>query len=97
MWSRQPVILLLVALEHLLLAAFHTAVNLFARLAAGIETLQEKKIFAVAYVLRVGQRRGAFAEREIVKCIEQIGLSHTVVAQKQFRPAKTPGRPGQYS
>ena len=73
----------LIALESLLLSAFHAAVDVFFFSKLGlVKPLHHKEIGLVAHHLRVDGIGGAFAEREVVDGIEQVGLAHAVLTNE---------------
>ena len=78
---RQSLILLLIALEVLLRAPFHSAIDR-GRICRVIivEPLQHEEVLIMADHLRVDARIGTMAERQVIDRIQQIGLAHAVVA-----------------
>ena len=76
-------VFLTIALEVLLGATLHTAIHYLGfRLVGGISALEHKELLAMAYHLRVGIADAATTERKIVYGIENIGLTHPIVADK---------------
>ena len=80
---RQTSVFLAVALEVLLGATLHTAIHYLGfRLVGGISALEHKKLLAMTYHLRVGGADTAATERQIVYGVENIGLTHPIMADK---------------
>ena len=80
----QAGVFLLVSLELLLLPALHAAIY-FLRCAVGlllVEALYDKEVGLVADVLRVDGVARAFAERQEVDGVQQVGLPHAVLPEK---------------
>ena len=80
---REPFILLLVALEVLLGAPFHAAVDvLHISIITLVVAFQHKESLVVRDDLRIDGIVGTPAKREIVDGIEKVGLTHTIMADK---------------
>ena len=80
---RQSLVLLLVALEMLLGASLHTAVDVFRiPIIILVITLKHEESLIVSDDLRVYRIAGTPAKREVVDGIEKVGLTHAVMADK---------------
>jgi hypothetical protein len=47
--------------------------------------MDDKKLFFMPYVLRIDRAAGAFAKRQEIDGIQQIGLTHTVQPEKAIQ------------
>ena len=80
---RESLIRLFVALQLLLLSAFHAAVDRHRLVLIGsIRSVEHKKVGVVLYHLRVDRIERTAAERQVVDSIEQIGLALAIAAEK---------------
>ena len=71
---------LLVALEYLLLAALHAAIDvLLIAIGRLVQSLHYEEVALVAHHLRVYRVGGALAERQVIDGIQQVGLAHAVL------------------
>ena len=80
--SAQALVFLSLALERLAFSRLHAECKLFVGASSRIQSPERREIDASARQRAVGHPREAFAEAQIVDCVEQVALSHTVVAQQ---------------
>ena len=79
----QTLVDLVVALYHLCRATLIGTYNLFVTTAVGVVVaLQYEELLAVTYALRIGHGQRGLTHREVIDCIDDIGLAGAVVADK---------------
>jgi len=83
----QPVILFFINLKNLMMVSFlgaHNGIGVI--MVFHPHTQNSKKIFVMHYVLRVDDIEIAFAKRQVVYGIKQVGFAYAVIPRKTIDP-----------
>jgi hypothetical protein len=79
----EALVFFFITLKDFLFAGFVTAENFFVMRVEEVETLYEEHIFSLAESLGVWGTGVAFTKGEVVNGVEEVGFSHSVLAQKE--------------
>ena len=78
----QALVILFIALKLLFMIAFYRACYLFIVVVFTERAVHDKKVSILLYLLCINWGKVAFAERQVMYGIQQIGFTRTIIAGK---------------